>query len=360
MKNTILVTGGAGFIGSNFVLDWIASETASVVNLDKLTYAGNLQNLESITGNPRHIFVRGDIGDADLIGKLLAEHQPRAIVNFAAESHVDRSIHGPGEFIQTNIVGTFHLLEATRAYWGSLNEEDKKNFRFLHVSTDEVYGSLKPEDPAFNETNTYEPNSPYSASKAASDHLVRAYHHTYGLPVLTTNCSNNYGPYHFPEKLIPLVIHNALAGKPLPIYGDGQQVRDWLYVRDHCSAIRRVLEAGRVGETYNVGGWNEKPNLDVVHTLCAILDELSPRADAKPYAEQITYVTDRLGHDRRYAIDATKINRELGWKPAETFETGIRKTVQWYLDNQQWVKNVTSGDYKNWIQLNYKVEKAEV
>jgi dTDP-glucose 4,6-dehydratase len=353
MKNTILVTGGAGFIGSNFVLDWIASETASVVNLDKLTYAGNLQNLESITGNPRHIFVRGDIGDADIIGKLLAEHQPRAIVNFAAESHVDRSIHGPGEFIQTNIVGTFHLLEATRAYWGSLNEEDKKNFRFLHVSTDEVYGSLKPEDPAFKETNTYEPNSPYSASKAASDHLVRAYHHTYGLPVLTTNCSNNYGPYHFPEKLIPLVIHNALAGKPLPIYGDGQQVRDWLYVRDHCSAIRRVLEAGRVGETYNVGGWNEKPNLDVVHTLCAILDELSPRADAKLYAEQITYVTDRLGHDRRYAIDATKINRELGWKPAETFETGIRKTVQWYLDNQQWVKNVTSGDYKNWIDKNY-------
>ena len=356
MKNTILVTGGAGFIGSNFVLDWIASETASVVNLDKLTYAGNLQNLESITGNPRHIFVRGDIGDADIIGKLLAEHQPRAIVNFAAESHVDRSIHGPGEFIQTNIVGTFHLLEATRAYWGSLNEEDKKNFRFLHVSTDEVYGSLKPEDSAFKETNTYEPNSPYSASKAASDHLVRAYHHTYGLPVLTTNCSNNYGPYHFPEKLIPLIIHNALAGKPLPIYGDGQQVRDWLYVRDHCSAIRRVLEAGRVGETYNVGGWNEKPNLDVVHTLCAILDELSPRADAKPYAEQITYVTDRLGHDRRYAIDATKINRELGWKPAETFETGIRKTVQWYLDNQQWVKNVTSGDYKNWIEKNYSNE----
>ena len=358
--STILVTGGAGFIGSNFVLDWIASETASVVNLDKLTYAGNLQNLASLEGNPRHIFVRGDIGDADLIGKLLAEHQPRAIVNFAAESHVDRSIHGPGEFIQTNIVGTFHLLEATRAYWGALSEEDKKAFRFLHVSTDEVYGSLKPEDPAFKETNTYEPNSPYSASKAASDHLVRAYHHTYGLPVLTTNCSNNYGPYHFPEKLIPLIIHNALAGKALPIYGDGQQVRDWLYVRDHCSAIRRVLEAGRVGETYNVGGWNEKPNLDVVHTLCAILDELSPRADAKPYAEQITYVTDRLGHDRRYAIDATKINRELGWKPAETFETGIRKTVQWYLDNQRWVKNVTSGDYKNWIQKNYKADKAEV
>ena len=360
MKNTILVTGGAGFIGSNFVLDWIASETASVVNLDKLTYAGNLQNLGALTGNPRHIFVRGDIGDAELVAKLLAEYQPRAIVNFAAESHVDRSIHGPGEFIQTNIVGTFHLLEATRAYWGTLNEEDKKAFRFLHVSTDEVYGSLKPEDPAFKETNTYEPNSPYSASKAASDHLVRAYHHTYGLPVLTTNCSNNYGPYHFPEKLIPLIIHNALAGKALPIYGDGQQVRDWLYVRDHCSAILRVLEAGRVGETYNVGGWNEKPNLDVVHTLCAILDELSPRTDGKPYAEQITYVTDRLGHDRRYAIDATKINRELGWKPAETFETGIRTTVQWYLANQVWVKNVTSGDYKNWIQKNYKVEKSIV
>ena len=356
MKNTILVTGGAGFIGSNFVLDWIASETASVVNLDKLTYAGNLQNLELLTGNLRHIFVRGDIGDAELVAKLLAEYQPRAIVNFAAESHVDRSIHGPGEFIQTNIVGTFHLLEATRAYWGTLNEEDKKAFRFLHVSTDEVYGSLKPEDPAFKETNTYEPNSPYSASKAASDHLVRAYHHTYGLPVLTTNCSNNYGPYHFPEKLIPLISHNALAGKALPIYGNGQQVRDWLYVRDHCSAIRRVLEAGRVGETYNVGGWNEKPNLDVVHTLCAILDELSPRPDGKPYAELITYVTDRLGHDRRYAIDATKIHRELGWRPVETFETGIRKTVQWYLANQSWVKNVTSGDYKNWIQRNYKVE----
>ncbi len=356
MKNTILVTGGVGFIGSNFVLDWIASETASVVNLDKLTYAGNLQNLESLTGNSRHIFVRGDIGDAELVAKLLAEHQPRAIVNFAAESHVDRSIHGPGEFIQTNIVGTFQLLEATRAYWGALNEEDKKAFRFLHVSTDEVYGSLKPEDPAFKETNSYEPNSPYSASKAASDHLVRAYHHTYGLPVLTTNCSNNYGPYHFPEKLIPLIIHNALAGKALPIYGDGQQVRDWLYVRDHCSAIRRVLEAGRVGDTYNVGGWNEKPNLDVVHTLCAILDELSPRADGNAYAEQVTYVTDRLGHDRRYAIDATKIHRELGWKPGETFESGIRKTVQWYLANQTWVRNVTSGDYTNWIQKNYKVE----
>ena len=356
MKNTILVTGGAGFIGSNFVLDWIESEAATVINLDKLTYAGNLQNLTSLESNPRHIFVRGDIGDSVLIDKILAEHQPRAVVNFAAESHVDRSIHGPGEFIQTNIVGTFHLLEATRAYWGSLGEEDKAAFRFLHVSTDEVYGSLAPEDPAFKETNTYEPNSPYSASKAASDHLVRAYHHTYGLPVLTTNCSNNYGPLHFPEKLIPLVIHNALAGKPLPIYGDGQQVRDWLYVRDHCSAIRRVLEAGRVGETYNVGGWNEKPNLDVVHKICGILDELAPRTDGKNYKDQITYVTDRLGHDRRYAIDATKINDELGWKPSETFETGIRKTIQWYLDNQDWVKNITSGDYKNWIEKNYSQE----
>jgi dTDP-glucose 4,6-dehydratase len=351
---SILVTGGAGFIGSNFVLDWLALEKASVINLDKLTYAGNLQNLASLEGNPRHIFVRGDIGDAELVAKLLTEHKPCAIVNFAAESHVDRSIHGPAEFIQTNIVGTFTLLEAARSYWNALDDVAKKAFRFLHVSTDEVYGSLAATDPAFTETKQYEPNSPYSASKAASDHLVRAYHHTYGLPVLTTNCSNNYGPYHFPEKLIPLVIHNALAGKPLPIYGDGQQVRDWLYVKDHASAIRRVLEAGGVGETYNVGGWNEKPNLDVVHTLCAILDELSPRADGKSYAGQITYVTDRPGHDRRYAIDATKINRELGWKPAETFETGIRKTVQWYLDNQDWVKNVTSGAYKEWVQTQYR------
>jgi dTDP-glucose 4,6-dehydratase len=351
--SSILVTGGAGFIGSNFVLDWIALERDSVVNLDKLTYAGNLQNLASIEGNPRHTFVKGDIGDAELVAKLLAEHSPRAIVNFAAESHVDRSIHGPAEFIQTNIVGTFTLLEAARAYWNGLDESGKKAFRFLHISTDEVYGSLAPKDPAFTETKQYEPNSPYSASKAASDHLVRAYHHTYGLPVLTTNCSNNYGPYHFPEKLIPLVIHNALAGKPLPIYGDGQQVRDWLYVKDHASAIRRVLEAGRVGETYNVGGWNEKPNLDVVHTLCAILDELSPRADRKSYKEQITYVKDRPGHDRRYAIDATKINRELGWKPSETFETGIRKTVRWYLDNQTWVTNVTSGAYKKWVDIQY-------
>ena len=358
MNNTILVTGGAGFIGSNFVLDWIALEqdSDSIINLDKLTYAGNLQNLASLEGNPRHIFIRGDIGDAALVAKLLAEHQPRAIVNFAAESHVDRSIHGPAEFIETNIVGTFTLLEATRSYWNGLNEESKKQFRFLHVSTDEVYGSLSPTDPAFTETKQYEPNSPYSASKAASDHLVRAYHHTYGLPVLTTNCSNNYGPYHFPEKLIPLVIHNALAGKPLPIYGDGQQVRDWLYVKDHASAIRRVLEAGRVGETYNIGGWNEKPNLDVVHTLCAILDELSPRVDGKSYAEQITYVTDRPGHDRRYAIDATKISRDLGWKPAETFETGIRKTVQWYLDNQEWVENITSGAYKDWVTKQYQPE----
>ncbi len=349
----ILVTGGAGFIGSNFVLDWLAQSDEPVVNLDALTYAGNLENLASLNGDARHVFVKGDIGDSELVSRLLAEHQPRAVVNFAAESHVDRSIHGPEDFIQTNIVGTFRLLEAVRAYYGQLGSEARQAFRFLHVSTDEVYGSLAKDDPAFTETNRYEPNSPYSASKAASDHLVRAYHHTYGLPVLTTNCSNNYGPYHFPEKLIPLVIHNALAGKPLPIYGDGQQIRDWLYVKDHCSAIRRVLEAGRLGETYNVGGWNEKPNLDVVHTLCTILDELSPRADGKPYKEQITYVTDRPGHDRRYAIDASKLERELGWKPAETFETGIRKTVQWYLDNQSWVANVTSGAYKQWLGKQY-------
>ena len=349
----ILVTGGAGFIGSNFVLDLLAQTDESVINLDALTYAGNLENLASLKYNPNHIFIHGDIGNFELVSKLLAEHQPSAIVNFAAESHVDRSIHGPEDFIQTNIVGTFHLLEAVRAYWSSLKEETKTGFRFLHVSTDEVYGSLAKDDPAFSETNRYEPNSPYSASKAASDHLVRAYHHTYGLPVLTTNCSNNYGPYHFPEKLIPLVIHNALAGKPLPIYGDGQQIRDWLYVKDHCSAIRRVLESGKVGEVYNVGGWNEKANLDVVHTLCTILDELSPRADGKPYKEQITYVKDRPGHDRRYAIDATKIERELGWKPAETFDTGIKKTVQWYLDNQAWVENVTSGAYQNWVGKQY-------
>ncbi|MER2539750.1 MAG: dTDP-glucose 4,6-dehydratase [Azonexus sp.] len=349
----ILVTGAAGFIGSNFVLDWLAQSDELVINLDALTYAGNLDNLASLKNDPRHIFVHGDIGNFELVSQLLAEHQPRAVVNFAAESHVDRSIHGPEDFIQTNIVGTFHLLEAVRAYWSGLEGETKAGFRFLHVSTDEVYGSLAKDDPAFAETNRYEPNSPYSASKAASDHLVRAYHHTYGLPVLTTNCSNNYGPYHFPEKLIPLVIHNALGGKPLPIYGDGQQIRDWLYVKDHCSAIRRVLEAGKVGEVYNVGGWNEKANLDVVHTLCAILDELSPRADGKPYVDQITYVKDRPGHDRRYAIDASKIERELGWKPAETFETGIQKTVQWYLDNQSWVDNVTSGAYQNWVGKQY-------
>jgi len=349
----ILVTGAAGFIGSNFVLDWLGQTDEPVVNLDALTYAGNLENLASLQGDDRHCFVKGDIADFDLVASLLREHQPRAVVNFAAESHVDRSIHGPEDFIQTNIVGTFRLLEAVRAYLGKLDERAKDGFRFLHVSTDEVYGSLEKHDPAFTEAHRYEPNSPYSASKAASDHLVRAYHHTYGLPVLTTNCSNNYGPYHFPEKLIPLVIHNALAGKPLPIYGDGQQIRDWLYVKDHCSAIRRVLEAGRPGETYNIGGWNEKANLEVVEKLCAILDELSPRADGQQYREQITYVRDRPGHDRRYAIDAGKIERELGWKPAETFETGIRKTVQWYLDHQSWVENVTSGAYQNWVGKQY-------
>ncbi|MGB7597453.1 MAG: dTDP-glucose 4,6-dehydratase [Gallionella sp.] len=349
----ILVTGGAGFIGSNFVLDWLVQNDEAVVNLDKLTYAGNLENLAALKDDPRHIFVRGDIGDASVVGELLAAHRPRVVVNFAAESHVDRSIHGPEDFIQTNIVGTFHLLDAVRAYWSGLAAEQKNGFRFLHVSTDEVYGSLAKDEPAFSETRRYEPNSPYSASKAASDHLVRAYHHTYGLPVLTTNCSNNYGPYHFPEKLIPLMIVNALAGKPLPVYGDGQQVRDWLYVKDHCSAIRRVLEAGRAGEVYNIGGRNEKANLDIVHTVCALLDELRPRADGKSYREQIAFVTDRPGHDRRYAIDARKIERELGWKPMETFETGIRKTVQWYLDNQDWVSNVQSGSYRQWIAKNY-------
>ena len=353
---SVLVTGGAGFIGSNFVLDWLAQCDEPVINLDALTYAGNLENLASLQGDARHVFVKGDIGDAALVSSLLAEHQPRAVVNFAAESHVDRSIHGPAEFIQTNIVGTFNLLESVRAYWSGLEGTAKTSFRLLHVSTDEVYGSLEKDAPAFTETHRYEPNSPYSASKAASDHLVRAYHHTYGLPVLTTNCSNNYGPYHFPEKLIPLVILNALAGKPLPIYGDGQQIRDWLYVTDHCSAIRRVLDAGRLGETYNVGGWNEKANLDVVHTLCVMLDELKPRSDGQSYATQITFVKDRPGHDRRYAIDASKLERELGWKPAETFETGIRKTVRWYLDNQDWVSNVTSGSYRNWMETQYAIE----
>jgi dTDP-glucose 4,6-dehydratase len=349
----IIVTGGAGFIGSNFVLDWFGASNEGLVNLDKLTYAGNMENLASLRDKLEHTFVKGDIGDVDLIRQLLKEYRPRAIVNFAAESHVDRSIHGPEDFIQTNVVGTFHLLEAVRGYWSGLPEQEKSAFRFLHVSTDEVYGSLGKDDPAFSEANKYEPNSPYSASKAASDHLVRAYHHTYGLPVLTTNCSNNYGPYHFPEKLIPLCIQNALSGKPLPIYGDGQQIRDWLYVKDHCSAIRRVLEAGKVGEVYNVGGWNEKANLDVVHTLCDILDELSPRADGQSYKTQITFVTDRPGHDGRYAIDATKLERELGWKPAETFETGIRKTVRWYLDNQEWARNVTSGAYREWVGKHY-------
>ena len=349
----ILVTGCAGFIGSNFVHTWLSRHDETVVNLDKLTYAGNLENLAALEGDARHIFVHGDIGDRELVGQLLATHRPRAVLNFAAESHVDRSIHGPGEFIQTNVVGTFNLLESVRAYWSELPPAEREAFRFLHVSTDEVYGTLLPTDPPFAETNPYEPNSPYAASKASSDHLVRAWHHTYGLPVLTTNCSNNYGPYHFPEKLIPLVILNALNGKPLPIYGDGQQVRDWLYVVDHCHAIARVLEDGRVGETYNIGGWNEKANLDVVRTICARLDEIRPRADSKPYAEQITYVKDRPGHDRRYAIDAHKIERELGWKPQETFESGIRKTVQWYLDNPKWIAGVTSGDYRNWIGKHY-------
>ncbi len=347
----ILVTGGAGFIGSNFVLDWLKSTDEPVINLDKLTYAGNPDNLAALAGDPRHLFVQGDILDRELLASLLAQHRPRAIVHFAAESHVDRSIHGPGDFIRTNVDGTFQLLEATRAHLATLDDAGRSAFRFLHVSTDEVFGTLGPTDPAFCETTPFAPNSPYAASKAASDHLVRAWHHTYGLPVVTGNCSNNYGPLQFPEKLIPLMIANALAGKPLPVYGDGQQVRDWLYVGDHCSALRRVLAAGRPGETYNIGGWNEKANLDVVHTLCALLDELAPR-DAS-YREQIRFVADRPGHDRRYAIDARKIERELGWRPAETFETGLKKTVQWYLAHQEWVQNVQSGEYQHWIQRNY-------
>ena len=354
----IFITGGAGFIGANFVLDWLDGSQESVINLDKLTYAGNLETLASLQGDARHIFMQGDIGDSALVTRLLAEHRPRAVINFAAESHVDRSIHGPGEFIQTNIVGTFHLLDAVRGYWQSLPGDAKAAFRFLHVSTDEVYGSLGPGEAAFSETHRYEPNSPYSASKAASDHLVRAWHHTYGLPVVTTNCSNNYGPYHFPEKLIPLMIVNALADKPLPVYGDGMQVRDWLYVKDHCSAIRRVLEAGRLGETYNVGGWNEKPNIEIVHTVCALLDELRPKADGSSYQTQITYVKDRPGHDRRYAIDARKLENELGWKPAETFGSGIRKTVQWYLANPEWVANVQSGAYREWVQTQYAGQES--
>ena len=350
---TLLVTGCAGFIGSNFVHTALGSSDETLVNLDKLTYAGNLANLAAFKQDPRHVFVQGDIGDRALVERLLSEHQPRAVVNFAAESHVDRSIHGPGDFIQTNVVGTFQLLEAVRGYWQSLAPEQRDAFRFVHVSTDEVYGTLSPTDPPFAETHAYEPNSPYSASKAASDHLVRAWHHTYGLPVLTTNCSNNYGPYHFPEKLIPLVIHNALAGKPLPIYGDGQQVRDWLYVEDHCRAILRVLQAGRVGETYNIGGWNEKPNLEVVLTICHRLDAVRPRADGQSYTSQITFVKDRPGHDRRYAIDARKIERDLGWKPVETFESGITKTIDWYLANTQWVADVTSGQYRQWVSTHY-------
>jgi dTDP-glucose 4,6-dehydratase len=357
VAETILVTGGAGFIGANFVLEWVRSGMGAVVNLDKLTYAGNPENLAELNGNPQHIFVQGDIGDRPLVARLLAQYRPRAVLNFAAESHVDRSIHGPEDFIQTNVVGTFHLLEEVRGYWNALSDEQKLGFRFLHVSTDEVYGSLDPSDPAFTESTPYAPNSPYSASKAASDHLVRVYHHTYGLPVLTTNCSNNYGPYQFPEKLIPLVIHNALAGKPLPIYGDGSNVRDWLFVGDHCSAIREVLARGRVGETYNIGGNNEKTNLEVVHVLCDILDSEKPKAGGS-YRDQIAFVKDRPGHDRRYAINAAKMARELGWQPAESFESGIVKTVRWYLGNQEWVQHVISGEYRQWIQKNYEERKG--
>jgi dTDP-glucose 4,6-dehydratase len=352
----VLITGGAGFIGSNFASDWLSTVDEPILNLDNLTYAGNLENLKDIASDHRHIFIEGDIADKDLVSSLLVKYKIRAIVNFAAESHVDRSIHGPEDFIQTNIVGTFRLLEAVCEYWNGLNGNDKEDFRFLHVSTDEVYGTLDIKDSPFTETNRYEPNSPYSASKAASDHLVRAYLHTYGLPVLTTNCSNNYGPYQFPEKLIPLCIHNALAGKPLPIYGDGQQIRDWLYVSDHCRSIRSVLAGGRVGEVYNVGGWNELTNLQVVHTICDILDELVPPETLfsfRSYRSLITYVTDRPGHDRRYAIDASKIESELGWKPAETFESGIRKTVCWYLEHQDWVSNITSGKYREWVERQY-------
>ena len=353
----ILVTGGAGFIGANFVLDWLQGSDEPVVNVDALTYAGNLESLQSLQGDARHVFVQGDITDRALLDALLARHRPRAVVHFAAESHVDRSIHGPGAFIKTNVEGTYALLEAVRAYWAASEPMLKAGFRFHHVSTDEVYGSLAPGEAAFTENHPFEPNSPYSASKAAADHLVRAWHHTYGLPVLTTNCSNNYGPYHFPEKLIPLMIVNALAGKPLPVYGDGQQVRDWLYVKDHCAAIREVLARGRVGETYNIGGWNEKPNIEIVRTVCALLDEMQPSA-AGPHERLVTYVTDRPGHDRRYAIDARKIERELGWRPAETFESGIRKTVRWYLDNTGWVANVQSGTYRDWLATNYTERNA--
>ncbi len=349
----ILVTGAAGFIGSNFVLDWFHQSTEDLVSLDLLTYAGNLENLSSLNSNSHHFFIQGNIGDRILLSQLLKKYQIRAVVNFAAESHVDRSIHKPVCFIETNIVGTYNLLESVRSYWNDLDEESKKAFRFIHVSTDEVYGSLNDKAPAFTENHPYEPNSPYSASKAASDHLVRAWFHTYGLPVLTTNCSNNYGPYHFPEKLIPLCILNGLNGKSLPIYGDGKQIRDWLYVKDHCSAIREVLKQGQIGETYNVGGWNEKTNLEVVETLCAILDELKPKSDGKNYANQITFVKDRPGHDRRYAIDASKLERDLGWRPQETFETGLRKTVIWYLEHETWVNHVVSGEYQHWVEKQY-------
>jgi dTDP-glucose 4,6-dehydratase len=353
----LLVTGGAGFIGSNFVMDWLGLSDEPIVNLDLLTYAGNLENLASLQNDPRHIFIRGDLGDRALVDRLLKQYRPRAILHFAAESHVDRSIHGPEDFIQTNILGTFRLLESARAYWTSLEGHEKTEFRFLHVSTDEVFGTLSKSDAPFTETTPYQPNSPYSASKAASDHLVRAWHHTFGLPVLTTHCSNNYGPYHFPEKLIPLMITNALTGKGLPVYGDGLQVRDWLYVKDHCSAIRRVLEAGTPGETYNIGGWNEKPNIDIVRTICSLLDQLRPKPDGSSYSNQITFVADRPGHDRRYAIDARKAEQKLSWKPAETFETGIRKTVQWYLENSEWVKKIQNGSYREWIEKNYEARQ---
>ena len=354
---SVLVTGCAGFIGSNFVHTWLEGSKEPIVNVDKLTYAGNLSNLESVLGDARHTFVQGEIGDRALLDKLLALHQPRAIINFAAESHVDRSIHSPIEFLQTNVMGTFHLLEAARDYWTQQGRPE--SFRFLHISTDEVFGSLAPNESGFAETHVYEPNSPYSASKASADHLVRAWHHTYGLPVLTTNCSNNYGPYHFPEKLIPLVIHNALSGKPLPIYGDGQQIRDWLYVKDHCLAIACVLDKGVVGETYNVGGNNEKTNLEVVQTICATLDQLRPLKNGKTYSDQITFVKDRPGHDRRYAIDASKIKRDLGWEPQESFESGILKTITWYLDHPEWVASITSGAYRDWVQQQYSAKTGQ-
>ncbi len=352
----ILVTGGAGFIGANFVLDWLAGESEPVLNLDKLTYAGNLGNLAAIRGDSRHVFVRGDIGDSALVGALMKKHRPRAIVHFAAESHVDRSIHGPADFVQTNVVGTLALLEEVRAHWTALAPAEQRDFRFLHVSTDEVYGSLGPRDAAFTEASPYAPNSPYAASKAASDHLVRAYHHTYGLPALTTNCSNNYGPFQFPEKLIPLMIANALEGKPLPVYGDGSNVRDWLYVRDHCEAIRVALAQGRPGETYNIGGAAERANIDVVKAICTILDELRPAS--APHASLITYVQDRPGHDRRYAIDAGKIRRELGWQPRQRFDAGLKASVEWYLANAEWVRGVTSGAYREWIETNYGARDA--